>query len=207
MSDEDDAKEKKREYARRWREANREKTREASRRYGNAHPERLRERGRRWREANREKLREGYRQRYEENKGKGINYSQQWYQENKGRLAEVKQKWRDENKDKQAGYLRRWRENNRDRARAQDRKYRVLKAGAGGSHTEEEWKALVAHYGGCIHPDKDKCNGMITEDHIIPISEGGSDDIDNIQPLCQHHNFSKHTKTIDYRPDRNQLSN
>lgn len=43
-----------------------------------------------------------------------------------------------------------------------------------------------------------KCEPHV--DHIIPLSRGGMDTIDNIQPMCKHCNSSKWITAIDYRP-------
>ncbi len=78
------------------------------------------------------------------------------------------------------------------------RNRRAKKAGAEGTFTAEEFRHLCEFYSHqCL------CCGKIavklTVDHVRPPSKGGSNNIDNIQPLCGPCNSRKHTKTVDYR--------
>ena len=61
--------------------------------------------------------------------------------------------------------------------------------GADGKHTIEQWFALLGlHNFKCVYCKENK---PLTKDHIIPLSEGGSDYIENIQPLCRNCNSKK----------------
>lgn len=61
---------------------------------------------------------------------------------------------------------------------------------AEGSHTLTEWTDLKDSYGNvCAFCGS---NEKLTKDHIIPLSKGGSDYIENIQPLCKSCNSKKH---------------
>lgn len=68
-----------------------------------------------------------------------------------------------------------------------------------GLHTYGEWELLKKQYNytcPCCH--KSEPDIKLTEDHIVPITRGGSNNIENIQPLCKSCNCKKYTKTIKY---------
>ena len=73
-----------------------------------------------------------------------------------------------------------------------------------GSYTRQEWEALVAQYKSCLMclrpwgeiPLLASGAAVITVDHVVPISKGGSNTIDNVQPLCYSCNSKKETKLM-----------
>ena len=82
---------------------------------------------------------------------------------------------------------------------ANNRKRRVRKTGNGGSHSLGDWETLKAQYDWtcpCCKKSEPEIN--LTEDHIIPLVKGGSDNIENIQPLCKSCNCRKHIQVVKY---------
>lgn len=74
---------------------------------------------------------------------------------------------------------------------------RARKQNQGGSYTAQEWRDLCTKYGHvCLCCGERK---SLTIDHVLPISLGGDNTINNIQPLCLACNLRKHAKHIDYR--------
>ena len=69
-----------------------------------------------------------------------------------------------------------------------------------GSHTKQEWEELKNRFAyTCLRCGKQEPDIQLSKDHIVPVVHGGTDYIDNIQPLCITCNRIKKDKTIDYR--------
>ena len=67
------------------------------------------------------------------------------------------------------------------------------------THSKEQWLALVEFCGNkCVRCGAE---GRVEKDHIVPIYQGGSHGLDNVQPLCAVCNTSKGPERKDYRPD------
>ena len=83
---------------------------------------------------------------------------------------------------------------------ARAKNYSERKNKSGGKHTKKEFQKKLDTFERCpqcgrkwedIPFSKGSAKYKITEDHIRPLSKGGTDNIDNIQPLCYQCNFKK----------------
>jgi 5-methylcytosine-specific restriction endonuclease McrA len=88
-----------------------------------------------------------------------------------------------------------WRRRHPSKVFVQAARARARKKGAIGTHTGAEWDARLLEFNGrcayCLNPfDK------LTQDHLLPLARGGSNDIGNIVPACTSCNSKKNSRTL-----------
>lgn len=108
-----------------------------------------------------------------------LKQSLSWSQRNREKINALNKKWRLNNKEK-------W--DTLNRINQQNRR-------ALGSINSSEWIAKVMMLGNkCQSCFKTEPEIKITIDHVQPVSKGGTNHIDNLQPLCMNCNQKKHAK-------------
>lgn len=163
-----------------------------------------------WRQSRKDRQRELHANWREQNRDHVNAESLAYYHEHKDKWRKQERKQWHSNpayrERKNRNKLRIYYENPTHRARhlatvkINTHKRRAIVRGLGAHFTPQEWRDLCAHYGNhCL-----KCGavGSLVPDHVVPLSRGGSNTIDNIQPLCSDCNARKHAHTVDYRLDR-----
>ena len=77
------------------------------------------------------------------------------------------------------------------------RSLRMQRARILGTHTKAEWEALKAEFHHrCVKCGRAGCH--LDKDHIRPVYQGGSDALDNIQPLCAWCNAGKGRESLNW---------
>ena len=91
-----------------------------------------------------------------------------------------------------------WAKDWRKRIHKQIRNQRLKEARERGTHTVDEWAAIVAEFGSrCVVCGCEPVGGPC-KDHILPIHMGGSDAADNLQPVCRECNTAKRADSTNW---------
>jgi 5-methylcytosine-specific restriction endonuclease McrA len=155
-----------------YREAHREELNERGRQRYVAHRAEESVRGRKYRRDNADRVRQCDRKRYYAT----IEYQRERskrYRENNPELA------RERNRRAYEQHPERWRRYNHNR--------RTQIKGNGGYYTDLEWEGLKAQYDyTCLCCGQRESGIRLTVDHVIPISKGGSNDIQISSPFVRN---------------------
>jgi 5-methylcytosine-specific restriction endonuclease McrA len=153
----------------------------------------------RYREANRTRIRAYFHDYNAQRAEAQAEYYASWRETNKTALEDYQREYYQRNATKKREYASRYAKENPEKMRViwHRRRGRILGRGV---FTRQEWEALKAKYNyTCLCCNKREPEIKLTPDHVIPLSRGGMNTIDNIQPLCRKCNNVKSARIKDYR--------
>lgn len=135
---------------------------------------------------------------YHSNTARARKRARAYYLSNKEEIKARSRKWASDHPERNRAKATEWNKTHSDERKLISlRSFHKRKSQKHGSFTSAEWCLLCEKYDyRCLCCGKKK---PLTVDHVIPLSKGGTNTIDNIQPLCQPCNSIKHVKVLDYR--------
>lgn len=148
-----------------------------------------------------------YQREYRElNADRVLAYAKERYLQTKVQRIDGMRKYRAAFPSKMKIIKAEYRKNNAEKVRAADQNKRARRQSRPGSHTAGDIKSLLKmQRSKCAVCRKDVSSGYHV-DHIVPLSNGGTNDKLNLQILCSHCNLSKHAKDpLDFMRSRGFL--
>lgn len=181
--------EDRRAYMKKWNAENPRDRRAYKSAYDRANKERHAEKYK----ANREIIRKKRKAEYQQNREKHLQRAKRNLEVNREKVLDYQSRYYEQNAEKVKRRVSSYQKANRQKMNVLSSRRRVREANNGGSHTLEELRRKFMLLGDvCFYCG---VGGDLTIDHDIPISRGGTDNIENILPACRSCNSSKNAKT------------
>jgi 5-methylcytosine-specific restriction endonuclease McrA len=132
---------------------------------------------------------------YLANRGALLTYRHRYQQEHRDERAEKAHQYNQEHKAELAAYHRKYWEEHPEICRISSARRRALLLEAEGTFTVDEWLQVLEDFDYCCA----YCGVQLdapTMDHVVPLSKGGTNDIDNIVPACKSCNSRKRDRDL-----------
>lgn len=185
-------KEVKRQYDENRRELVGDLRRQQAREYYWNNKEKKSEYDRKYRIENKEKRYHQKHRYYINNKEYCLRKSKEFREANKERYLKYRMRYYQENKETIKQRMDIWRKNNPDKFNTNCQRRRARKRKVESNYTEKDWVKCKKHFNDkCAYCGKEE---QMTQEHFIPLKNGGEYTVNNIIPACKSCNCSKQDK-------------
>lgn len=152
---------------------------------------------------------------YEAHKEERRAYQKQYREKHKAEQRDYQKKYREQHKDHLKDLNREWHAENRDHVRAKKKQARLENPGAyraqhkadkqrrrarqkeGGSYTGTQLQECLKFFGHCCAYSGEPLEPDYHVDHVVALSQGGSNTINNIVPSNREPNLAKSDKDME----------
>ncbi len=194
--------EKARAAQKRYADRNRERILERRREAYRASPDEDKARARAWYREHHDRARETRRAYAAADPQRKKDQDRIYYERNRDAKIARQREWERANPERVNARRREWYRANLERARkikaGATARRRARKLAATGHHTRDELLAKwEANHHSCAYCLATLNAAEVTADHIVPLSKGGGDGIENIAPACRRCNQRKHVKSAE----------
>ena len=194
-------------YDKQYREENPEKCAARCKKYYEEHREEMAAYGKKYREENQENVAVAKKRYCEENREEVVAYNQRYYEENREQILASAKRYNEENPESVAAYQKRYYETHLEKVAARNKQWKQAnpEKNAASSHRRRARLAGVVSEAFDItdlfERDGQQCRYCgatenLTTEHIVPISEGGPNILDNCVVACRSCNSSKKDKSL-----------
>lgn len=161
-----------------YRKENSEKIKISDKVYYQNNSEKIKRASKKWKKENPEKVKKIERRRRERNVEYERERKREYYQKNKEKMSIWQKHYRKENSEQYSKYRR-------------NRTARKKNASGDGVMLSE---LIQTHGSSCYLCNKNSATDI---EHLIPLSRGGTNHVDNLRPACRSCNSKKGTKTLE----------
>ena len=187
------------EYQKQYYENNRDEIKERVKQYSENNRDEIKEYKKKYREEHKEEIKEKDKKYREEHKDEIKEYKKKYREEHKEEKRKRDKKYYEDNKDEILEKRKQYYKNNPHKIFNACSKRRQREENQGNGITKEQWFEMMNFFEWRCAYSGEYIGGNSeyrTVDHIMPLVQGGLNEIWNCVPMYSNYNFSKHTSDM-----------